>query len=305
MRNNNSYTEIYALADLASDTSAPALRRMTAAKDCLWLVQRLAATEPTVTLTRALLSRSVDDLKAHQVAAYSFDDFEFWRRFPATSDNRLDNIQEMQPDHTLLCAQLLFDSGRHEMALPYFDRALGTTPSADTVILACYNLEVLGRQRNDITLVEHALDLLTQRYAHVVVRDRYAAEIDHLSGHLLLLKGRFSETEALGYEKLGVQRLLRATHADPSYTGCYVSSFSEYGDFLGSVDACLWAAREKPFRSLTPREATLVELEVTFYLAYALMAVGELERAKMCFESFAEVSGRLGLFEARDHARLF
>ena len=71
------------------------------------------------------------------------------------------------------------------------------------------------------------------------------------------------------------------------------------------VDACLWAAREKPFRSLTPREATLVELEVTFYLAYALMAVGELERAKMCFESFAEVSGRLKLFEARDHARLF
>ncbi len=302
--NETNRQEILALALVASDTTRDPQERLTSARNCLWLVQRTVSAEPARTLARAILSKLVDDLKGDRRAA-TFDAFGFWRDFPLTESNRLTHHSELRPEAAYACAQLLFDAARHRDALPFFDRALDHHVTAPTVLLACWNLEVLARENRSLEMAERALDYLNSRFAGVLSEPEYQAEVAHLSGHFLLLKGRFAPTETLGYEALGVHQLSKAAKLDPSYSSCFASSFAEYGDFLGSIEACLEIINRRSFDTLTLRDSTLVQLEVLFYLGYSLMAVGELERSRMCFSTFAEVTARLGLNEARDHARLF
>ena len=297
--------EIIRLLGIARDTTRSQEDRLATARDCSWVIDSSGAGEPTITIAKALLSRVVDDCKASVTASDHFADFGYWRRFPITDENKLDNPNDLDYDTALTCAQLLWDGGRHLDAVGFFDRALQGQPTASAVILACWNMEVLARQQESLEIVERALDLLTSRFKRILDDPQYEAEVAHLSGHLLLLRGRFSNNESLGYEKLGVQRLAYATSLWSAYSACYASSFAEYGDFLASVDACLELIRTRPFDDLPKRDARIVELEILFYLAYGLMAAGEIERARMCFRTFSAVSGQLGFNEARDHARLF
>jgi tetratricopeptide (TPR) repeat protein len=297
--------EIIRLITIAKDPQKSQEERLAAARDCSWVIASSGVGEPTITLAKAVLSRVVDDCKASVRATDHFSDFGYWRRFPLNSENKLDDANALRHDTALTCAQLLWDGGRHLEAVNFFDRVLEGQPTASAVILACWNMEVLARQQESIQIVERALDLLTSRFKRILDDSQYEAEVAHLSGHLLLLRGRFSKNESLGYEKLGVQRLAYATSLWSAYSACYASSFAEYGDFLASVETCLELIRSRPFDDLPKRDARIVELEILFYLAYGLMAAGEIERARMCFRTFSSVSGQLGFNEARDHARLF
>lgn len=298
-------TEIITLTAIAKDSTRSQDERIAAARDCSWLIASSGIGEPTITLARAVLSRVVDGCKDNARATAQFSDFGYWRRFPLTGENKLNTADDLRQDTALTCAQLLWDGGRHPEAVAFFDRVLQGQPTAAAVILACWNMEVLSRQGESLQLVERAIDLLTLKFKRLLADPQYEAEVAHLSGHLTLLRGRFSKNESLGYEKLGVQRLAYAASLWSAYSACYASSFAEYGDFLASVEACLELIRSRPFDDLPKRDAQIVELEILFYLAYCLMAAGEIERARMCFRTFSSVSGQLGLNEARDHARLF
>jgi len=299
------HTEIIRLSTIAKDSTQSQEERVAAARDCSWLIASSGAGEPAITLARAVLSRVVDDCKDAPRVAVHFSDFGYWRGFPLNGENKLDTPNNLKYDTALTCAQLLWDAGRHSEAVDFFNRVLQGQPTAPAVILACWNLEVLARQGESLEIVERALDLLTSRFKRILDDPQYQAEVAHLSGHLTLLRGRFSKNESLGYEKLGVQRLAHAASLWSAYSACYASSFAEYGDFLASIEACLELIRSRPFDDLPKRDARIVELEILFYLAYGLMAAGEIERARMCFRTFSSVSGQLGLNEARDHARLF
>lgn len=288
---------------LAADASCAAEERLEAAADVVWAITSDADTDNAVeTLCRAVVSRVVDGICRRHGFATRFEDCDYWRDFELSDDVAPENLT---PSQCAVLAQLLFEGARHREAAPYFAAVLSAQPDGNQVVLACYNDEVLGRADRDLVAVERALDNLENRFAHLLAHPRFESEIDHLAGHLSLLKGRFMPTETLGFEKLGVDRLERAARSDPSYTGCYASSMAEYGDFLGSISVCLDVLKFETYPGLSAADAELVALEVLFYLGYSLMAVGELERSRVCFDRFAKAAERLELLEARDHAQLF
>jgi tetratricopeptide (TPR) repeat protein len=297
--------EVLSLCNSIADTSRIANDRLEAAASCSWIIKRTDLRAGVATLCRAVISRFVDDLKDSARSTSLYTDLNYWRHFDlADLTDALDHGKiDVRTAQT--CASLLFDAARHVDAVPFFERALRLSPSPELVILGCYNIEVIARQQGNLAMVERAIALITVDFEKLLAAPQFAAEVDHLHGHLLLLKGRLQKTRTLGLERVGTQYLARAAGADPSYFGCYASSFAEHGDFLGSIDACLDILRHEPLGDLSARDKNLVRLELLFYLAYSLMSIGELSRAERCFDAFAKATEGLGLLEARDHARLF
>lgn len=288
---------------IAADHSKAPSVRLAAAADAVWLIDSdTDATESVATLGRALMSRVVDDATSHHGLQADFAYGDYWRYFDVSILHEAGRLTHGQ---AFAAAQLLFDAARHDDALVFFDRCLEGQPTPAEVLLACYNLEVLGRNTRSLDLVERAIELLEKRYAHLLADADFESERHHLSGHLYLLRGRFMPTESLGYEQIGVARLASAARSDSAYIGCYASSMAECGDFLGTITTCLDILRFEVYQGLSSEDAEIVALEVVFYLAYSLMAIGELERARQCFDCFAEATSRRNFLEARDHARLF
>lgn len=287
---------------IASDEDQPPGARAKAASELIWLLEGDADVDrSSLVLAKAVVSRVIDDISHTHGLDWSDMDVDYWRYFDVSAIDR----PQLSRSRAAVAAQILFDAGRNEEAIFFFDICLEEDPSAEEILLACYNLEVLGRRLRSIDLVERSLQLLESGRLTALSDDRFTGEYEHLTGHLLLLRGRFLPTEALGYEYLGVSRLASAARKDGAYIGCYTSSMAEYGDFLGTIGVCLDTLKHDAFHDLVGLDRTLVALEVLFYLAYSLMAIGELERARQCFDSFARSVSDLELNEARDHARLF
>lgn len=253
-------------------------------------------------LVQAVLSRVLDDGPSSAIAEV---ERLRWRAFDCAGLAEAAAAGSLSREAAKMSAGLLFEAGRHDEASQFFEFALRTKVDAETLILAAYNREVLARERRSASIATDAIKLLADNASTYDQSPELLVEVDHVIGHLYLIKGRFEDTRALGYERKGVSHLRKAARGDPAYCACYASSFAEYGDYLATVECSLDLLAKRPYSTLATKDATLVHLELLFYLGYSLLAIGELERAEFCFKGFLDACDALDLEEAIEHAKLF
>jgi len=296
-------SDVRALVDTVRDGTAPNRARLHAARSALWALEHEHEwTDLDLKLARVMVSRWLDGVTPS--SSWEYDLVEVWRTDRLARDAHGASLSDPQ---RLLVARLLYDCGQYAAAIPFFEQAVRSTQiSAEMVLLAAYNFEHLGRQTGDAGDVAAALELLDDdRFRTFPHAEQMLAESLHLRGHLYLMQDQLAGRHAGGFSQLGTDLLRQAADLDPSYASCFTSSYAERGDYVRSISASLEVLRDRPFGLLAPYEATIVALEVLFYLSYGLLSVGEYERARLCLASFIEAVDRLEDDEARDHARLF
>lgn len=228
-----------------------------------------------------------------------------WRHFRIDEVCGETDVKRISTPELRTVCRLFFEADRHQESRELFRLLVEREPTGPNLIQAAYNLENVARRAKDPDLVDEAIQMIEHHRSVTLADPVFVAEVQHILGHLYILKGRLSVDHTLAWEAQGV-RLLESSHLeDPSYTSCFVFSYAEYGDYLTAIDRGLAVLRERPYSSLPDRDAEIVDLEITFYLAYSLMAIGEFEQSKALLRIFMNATARKGLLEARDHARLF
>jgi len=168
------WNELMSQCDVAANTSLAANPRLEAAANCSWIVKRAGFSPGLATLSRAVISRFVDDLKDTARTTSPYADLNYWRHFDLADLRESLNQGQIDARTSLTCAQLLFDAARHPDAVPFFERALKLSPSPESVILACYNLEVIAREQGNLALTEKAIGLLTIEFVSPIPWRQFA-----------------------------------------------------------------------------------------------------------------------------------
>jgi tetratricopeptide (TPR) repeat protein len=244
-----------------------------------------------------IVSRLIDDVEAVGAPEELRD---LWRR------QSLDQFLN-HPALALPAAKLAFERGDYAAARGFFSAAgsRGRQSERD-LVLAAYNLELLGRDARDLDALGEAEALWSELLADHADSE-LGPELLHGLGHTKIAQavvaGRPDGDDAEAGERL----LRQASDRDASYTSCYTSCFSELGEYFDSIITSLDVLRnfERVFSTLSMAAAETVHLEVLFYLGHALTCVGEYERGLLCFDGFAQRMEEREDVEGRDHARLF
>ena len=226
-----------------------------------------------------------------------------WQSFTVESTGSLPPT----PSLLLTAASLLYDQGDYKCARDLFERYLSSgTQDPKPLFLWAYCCEALGRNNRDVKVIQDALARL-EEIRVAPLKDDYSAEAWHVSGHLWIAHQFAANSPTSAAHLSAIQAMERAVDQNRAYTSCLTSAHAELGDYVGSINASLDALHDQPYSQL--RQATIVEMEVLFYLAYAFSCMGEYERALRSFDHFAnrmqDAEFGKARQEARNHAMLF